>query len=400
MTMQRLNLRKLWTASLMLYIICSSAFSYGALRMLNTYSLYLFLGISALSIILSGKIKLDISVISIALFGLLLLAGMIYTPTAAGKVQGVVYKYLTMAVIVICIIQYIDSVEDIKNIMFAFMLAGFALAVYVYAQYGSEFWSMMRAATDNEYGYVDRLGIELANANMISLFTMVSVLIAAYIVIFDRTTKTKTILCMVVGIFSFVVSMAAASKKSVLLLLVACVCVWLYNSLGNKNINKQIRNVLILIVCIMLFVWLINTLPIFSGIASRMRSLFESFAGGGTLSELNRMAFIEYGLDIWEENPLFGAGTAASIYYFGVYTHNNVIEILMSTGIVGLFLFYGAYPVACYKYLVKARAYKAIDKLSILLFALFVSISPNMYISVAFRGEYPSHHQRFLLTNR
>ena len=47
----------------------------------------------------------------------------------------------------------------------------------------------------------------------------------------------------------------------------------------------------------------------------------------------------------------------------------------MNTGVVGFVLFYGAYPVAIYQYLKNAVKYKGRDKMSILLFALLVSVS-------------------------
>ena len=375
MRTQKIDVKKIWTVTLWIYIICSTAFSYGEWKMLNTYSLYLFLGVSALTMILKMKVKLDISIIPIMLYGLLLLVGMIYTPTSISKVQEIVYKYCTMMVIVLCVIQHIDSIEDVKGIMFAYMIAGLVLAIYVYSLYGSEFWTLMREATENEYGYVDRLGGELMNTNAIGLFTMVSALIAAYNVLFDRTSKIKTVICILVGIFCFIVSMSAASKKSVLLLLVACFCFWLYSSLGNRHLFKQLKYIFLLVASVLVLFWLLNTLPIFSGIASRMTSLLESSGGGGTVSEINRMKFIEQGITIWGENPILGAGTAASIYYFGVYTHNNIIEMLINTGLIGLCLFYAAYPVTAYKYLAYAKSYKDHNMVSVLLFALFVGVT-------------------------
>lgn len=371
----KLDLRKIWTISLVLYIICSSAFSYGSLRMLNTYALYFFLAVSAVNILHRGKVKLNFAVICIVLYALLSLIGMLYTPTSESVVSNVVYNFITMAVIVLCVVQYINRIEDVKIIMFGYMLAGLALAIYVYAQYGNAFWTLMRESTDNNFGQVDRLGSDLTNVNIIGMYTMTSALIAAYHIIFDRTSKWKTAFCAAIGIFCFLVSMAAASKKSILFLLIACLGIWLYTSLGNQNIKKQLRNILILTLCVIGFFWLITTLPMFSGIASRMDSLFASFEGGGTVSEENRFAFVSTGLSVWMDHILFGAGTAASIHYLGVYCHNNFVEILMNTGFVGFVLFYAAYPVGCYEYLANAKIYKAKNNLSILLFALLVSMS-------------------------
>lgn len=367
--------KKIWTFSLVLYIICSSAFSYGSLRMLNTYALYLFLGVSAVNILLTRKVKFNGAVICILLYAFLMFVGVLYTPTSESVARRILYVYVTMAVIVFCVVQYIQSIEDVKTIMFAYMLAGLALAIYVYSQYGSEFWTLMRGATDHSSGYVDRIGDDLTNANRISLFTMISTLIAAYNIIFDRTTKLKTVFCILVGVFCFVISMAAASRKSIIIMLAAFVCIWLYNSWGNKNIAKQIRNFCILIGCLILVYAMITTMPIFSGIAARTEVLLDSLeTGTGTISEINRSSLIKRGFSIWMNNFLFGAGTAASDHYFGTYAHNNVVEILMNSGIIGFMLFYGVYPMTIYKYIKKAKLYRENNKLSILLFAVFVGI--------------------------
>ena len=371
----KLSPRKLWTISLVLYIICSSAFSYGSLRMLNTYALYFFLGISLFNIMTCNKVKLNPAMYCIILYALLMFFGMLYTPTSQSAAQGVLYNYVTMAVIVFCVVQYMRSIEDVKTIMFAYMLAGLALAIYVYAQYGNEFWTMMKEATESDVGNVDRLGGGVTNVNTIGMFTMFSALIAAYNIIFDRTTKKKTWFCLAVGIFCFMVSMAAASKKSVVILLVACICIWLYSSLGNKNSEKQLRNFLILIGCTVLFFWMINTLPIFSAISNRLNSLFDSMDGGsGTVSEANRSAFTKKGLSVWLDNFLIGGGTASSIHYLGVYAHNNYVELLMNSGIFGFALFYGIYPMTISKYFTNAITYKRQNKLSILLFSMFICV--------------------------
>lgn len=371
-----IDLRKWWTISLVLYIICSTAFSYGDLRMLNTYALYFFFGVSIVNIIQKKSIKFNTAAASVIFYMVLLLIGMLYTPTAENKVEAVMYDYITMAVLMFCVVQYIDTVRDVNVIMFSYMLAGLALAIYVYTQYGAEFWTKMQEATEYSSGHIDRLGSELANANTIGMTTGISALIALYYILFDRKCKLRTVICIPITVFCFVVSMAAASKKGVLVLAIALVCFWFYNALGDPDSLKQFRNLLILAGSIAVLLWMITTLPIFSAISARFEELFKMLQGGtGGESEVSRSEFIVKGLSVWLDNPLFGAGTAASIYHLGVYSHNNFVEILMNSGIVGFVVFYGVYPVAGYLYLKNALNYKMLSKLPILLFALLISIT-------------------------
>ena len=384
-----IDLKKWWTISLVLYIICNAAFSYGTLKMLNTYALYFFLGVSIINILCRRSIKFNAAAASVILYLVLLLIGMLYTPTAANKVERELYDYITMAVLVFCVVQYIDTVRDVNIIMFSYMLAGLALAIYVYAQYGNEFWILMQEATDYRPGYVDRLGSDLANANTIGMYTAISALIALYYILFDRKSKLRTVVCVPIMVFCFIVAMAAASKKGVLVLALALVCFWLYSALGDPNILKQFRNLLIMVGGIVLLFWMINTLPIFSGIAARFETLLKSLQGGqGSTSEVSRSEYIDKGIAVWLDNVLFGAGTASSTYHLGVYSHNNFVEILMNTGIVGFLIFYGVYPVNGYLYLRNATSYKIQSKLPILLFALLVSITVCSIGMVYFYDRY------------
>ena len=384
-----IRLKTLWTISLILYIICSSAFSYGELRRLNSLALYFFLGVSALNILQRRRIRLDFAAVTVIVYLLLSLVGMIYTPTASEKVWEVMYNYITMSVLAVCIVQYIDDIRDVHIIIHAYMVAGLALAIYVYSLYGSDFWEIMREAANTRSGSVVRLGSELTNVNTISLCTAISAIIAVYYLVYARTSKIRAVVCSVIAVFCFMVSMAAGSKKSIILIVVCMIAVWLYNMIGTHNFQKQLRNVLLLLGSAMLLLWMINTLPIFSGIAKRIESLFSFFDGGkGTTSEIERFTLLVKGFSVWTDHPFFGAGTASSIFYFGAYSHNNYIEILMNSGFVGFCVFYSVYVYAANKYMKNAVAYRTMDKLSILLFALFLGVTVIGFAMVYYYDRY------------
>ena len=115
--MARINLKKIWTLSLVVYIICSTAFSYGDLRRLNTLALYFFLAISVFNILQMKKIRLNVAAAAIILYLILSLFGMMYTPTATERVWEIMYDYITMSVLALCIIQYIQNKEDVHIIL-------------------------------------------------------------------------------------------------------------------------------------------------------------------------------------------------------------------------------------------------------------------------------------------
>lgn len=320
---------------------------------------------------------------------LIMTVGMLFTPTAFEEASGVMYDYITMAVLSVCIVQYIEDKKDIQTIIYAFMIAGLLLALYVYSMYGSSFWTFMRQSVSETHGSVNRLDGGLANANTISLCTAVSAIIAGYHVLYARTSKWKTVACVFVAAFCFIVSMAAGSKKSVILIFVCVVGIWYYSNIGNHNNTKKIRDLVAVIAAVLLLVWMINTLPIFSGVAQRFRSLFSFLSGeSGTTSEQGRTNLMKAGLEVWLNHPLFGAGTASSIYYLGVYSHNNLLEMLINSGLFGFCVFYAVYVFAAKHYLKKAVIYRETDKYAPLLFALFCGVTVIGFAMVYYYDRY------------
>ncbi len=370
-----INMKTIWIFSLMLYIICSTAFSYGSLRMLNSYALYFFLGVSAFCVFFKRRFKFNGMVLSLILYAILMAVGTLYTPASNSAVSETMYLYITMAVVAICAIQCIDDQQDIKHILTAFMWAGVALAIYVYAQYGNEFWALLQENENAANTNINRLGDEYVNANMIGMCAAISVMIATFKLIAEKNPLWKKALYATIIVFCFVMTMASASKKGILMLAVIAFGIWLYGAIGNRNILHQLRNIVILCLAFVAVYSLIVNVPIFSGIALRIKGLFSTLDGTSTnASDLTRMYMVEKGIEVWWDYPIFGAGTVASDYYFGVYAHNNYVELLMNSGLVGLIVFYIPQFAAFTKYFIDHRGYKRKSKLPALLFALLLAI--------------------------
>lgn len=58
-------------------------------------------------------------------------------------------------------------------------------------------------------------------------------------------------------------------------------------------------------------------------------------------SVYERNAMVDRGLEIWQERPLFGFGIDSFRYISGfeTYSHNNFIDLMVGTGIIGLFIY-------------------------------------------------------------
>lgn len=384
-----IDLKKIWSASAFVYIICSTAFVYGELSMLNVITGVLFWGVSLLCVLIRGKLRLSITVWTLVAYALVMVVGLLYTPAKFSAAGERVYNYTVMMVGALCLTQYVRTVKNIRTILVAYMLAGLALCLYIYAQYGSEFWTLLEEAAESDLTYFQRLDGNLANANTISMAAMISVIIAVYYIGFTRISKISKVLCLAIAGFCLVVSFAAASKKSIILAFVSIFCFWFYGALGDRNFSKKLRDMLIFIAVLFAVVFVLNNVTLFSGVMRRFDVLTEFLQGGkGSVSEQHRMMLITEGLEVWLKYPIFGAGTYSSHYYFGVYSHSNPVEILMNSGVVGLVVFYGSYILAAYQYIKNARCYKAVSNVSTLLFALFLSVTVCGAVMVYYYDRY------------
>ena len=392
----RIDFNKIWTVSAVLFIICSTAFVYGDLSMLNKIAYMAFVIISIICMLYTGKLRFTPAVYALLAYWVIMCIGALYTPTKASAVIKRLYNYSVMAIIGVCMVQYLQSVENLHAVLASYMLAGLALSLYVYAQYGSQFWTLLKEAAESDASYFQRLDGDLANANTIGMTSMISFLIAVYYIGFTKTSLPYKIGCLAIAAFCLVISFAAASKKSIIIAIVSIFSFWFYTVLGDRNFLKNLRSLLIFLVVLLVVVYALNNVPLFSGVMRRFETLTEFLQGGkGSSSEQERMSMITEGLAVWLQHPIFGAGAVSSEYYFGVYCHSNPVEILMNSGIVGFVAFYGIYFVAAYQYIKNARYYKAASNLSQLLFALFASVA---VCGVAQVYYYDRYHMTLLVT--
>lgn len=384
-----INFNKIWSVAVMLFLICSTAFVYGDLSMLNKIAYIGFLIASVFCLLFIGKLRITPSIVMLIAYAIIMIVGAVYTPATREAASERIYNFLVMAAVAFCLVQYIRTVKNLHVIMVSYMLAGLALSLYVYIQYGNQFWTLLEEAAKSDLSYFQRLDGDLANANTISMAAMISVVIAVYYIGFTKVPLPYKLGCLAIAAFCLVVSFAAASKKSIILAVVSIFCFWFYGALGDRNFLKELRSMLIFIAVLFVVAFALNNVTLFSGVMRRFDTLTEFLQGGkGSVSERHRMMMLSEGLEVWLKHPIFGAGTYSSQHYFGVYSHSNPVEILMNSGAVGFVVFYGIYFLAAYQYIKNARYYKAVSNLSMLLFALFLGVAVCGVVMVYYYDRY------------
>jgi len=190
----------------------------------------------------------------------------------------------------------------------------------------------------------------LGNSNKLAK-TMLLGIFASLVLLSSRKTKGWfRIFNNINIILSFYIIVLTVSKKAMIL---APLMILL--SFSFKNI--KIKNILIFIILLFIMIELLITYgdmeqlnTLFELIQKRFDGMFNMVAGeGGDASSKERVYLIEEGSKIFENNPIFGIGLNNSRHFLGKYTHNNYLELLIGTGIIGTVLFYNIYIVTFQK---------------------------------------------------
>ncbi|MBQ2862897.1 MAG: O-antigen ligase family protein, partial [Clostridia bacterium] len=334
---------KLWKFAVFAYIICNTAFaSQSYLMMLNSYALYFLLGISIVCIISSRIVKINLFLFSCAAFMVVLLFGNFYTTSSYAF--SYTYDFFVCLCIVVCILNFVRSSEDVEFIFKSLMIAGIVLDFYVLSIYGSGFIDAIMAQT--------RVGEVAGNVNDVGLKSCYSALIALFFLLNEKNRKARIpyLLVILVGVFF---SLVTASKKVLILLIIGFVFIFIFTG-KKKNVLVIFRNTLIALIASAIVVFLIYNVKYFDYMRVRFDELFDLLInGGGNSSDQKRMRFLIEGFEVFLQKPFFGDGTAASFNYFDTYSHSNFLEIMMNHGMLGFVIYYLCYPVVifrCFKY--------------------------------------------------
>lgn len=358
------SLKSLWKISLLLYIVCNTAFaSKSYLMMLNSYAMYFFLGVSVICIAACGFLRFNLYTLSMLIFIPVMLLGNLYSKSSYAI--SYTYDYFVAFCIVFCIMNYIEGTEDIIFIFKCLMIGGLVLDIYVLSIYGSGFIDAIMSQT--------RVGEVAGNVNDVGLKSCYSALIALYFIFNSNQNKYKPfylILCVVCIFFSLI----TASKKVLILLIIGVVFLFLFNG-KKKNVLKIIRNILLAVSVSLLFIYLVYNVKYFEYLRIRVDELFKTLLNsGGNSSDQKRMRFLIEGMRVFYEHPFLGDGTAASFKYFGTYSHSNFVELLMNHGILGFVCFYFSYPIIIFRCFKKRTLKESETDMTYMCLFLFLSI--------------------------
>lgn len=289
-------------------------------------------------------------------------------------------KLLTFTQIFICmwvLYNYYVRKNSIDDLLSVLKWTGYIISVYSLYFYGySNVFSMMNSGIrlDNDY----------ANVNTIGMCAAYSIIIQIDEFLRSKKISWESLFC----IPAFIMVIATQSRKALLILLISIAMLLI---LRNYNPRKMFINIIRMVIALFAFGIMIRYLSdfeIFAGINHRMEYLVAMFTGEGQIgaSAMIRQKMIELGLEQFWQSPFFGIGIgcphiiANQYLRFDAYLHNGFVEMLAAGGIIGFFIYYGAFV---YLFLKMYKMKTIEDKNKILCFVLLVTLFFREYAMVS-----------------
>ena len=255
-----------------------------------------------------------------------------------------IVKIFCMLIVLYMCFQREKSVDPLLKIG---MWAGYIVCFYTVYYYGLDYFINVLSSST-------RIANEALNANTVGLLGANAIVMTVYYMMYDKPRWWNIIALPTLGILA-----ATGSRKALVFVVAGVALLFVFKSFRSTNIvNSLAKLVTYLTVLIVGFIGILQ-LPMFSEILERMSSMVEAFTGtGGDSSTIVRLMLVDIGWDLFHQSPLIGVGIHnPSVYTYSIfgienyYLHNNYIELLAGTGIIGVVTYYSMYVYLVYNML-------------------------------------------------
>lgn len=307
---------------------------------------YIFLGLSILIFVIDNLIhrgsKIRFGQFQI-MFGLFILYCFM-TSIWALKPSNALSFSRTLIFIYICLFflePHFARGTNTPKFLYAIIWASVIVAVYTIIFYGLDNLIL------SSKSYDIRLENEFSNINTIGIFCALGVVLQ-----FERWVYNKKFEASIPFVFiSFFVAASTQSRKAILLIVLSFVIIVILKNHDKKKIANSATKTIASLLVLIIIIYIIFKLEIFSGLNQRLEQLFYFVSGSGDADSgsLKRKYMFDLGMETWKKYPILGIGLNCTriivMNTIGMdsYLHNNYVELLCATGIIGFFLYYNMY---------------------------------------------------------
>lgn len=328
--------------------------------------LLVFLALEGARIIKTKKIKYCMPIIITFIFAFYCFLSNFWAINSELSIEKSKTLFILSSFLLITYNFFSDVQNAEEYILKIIMYAGIAFSIYVILYYGfGEYFNKLMNG--------ERVGEEINNVNVIGKQISVPIILAIYYYIY--TNKKFYLFSIIIPV---IVSLGTGSRGVLISITIGILLVLFLKDKNNISINKIFKYLVFLIMIAIITIELFK-MPIFSTIFKRFENMTNIVTKNGVIdnSTLERNEFIKVGFQQFLKNPIFGIGVANSGYItitvvpgFFTYLHNNFVELLACTGLIGFGLFYFSHIYIifyCIKYWKKRNKYLNITLIIFLL---------------------------------
>ena len=274
-----------------------------------------------------------------------------------------IVKIFFMLIILYMCYQDKKSVDTLLKIG---MWTGYIVCFYTVYFYGLDYFITVLSSSA-------RIANDALNANTVGLLGANAIVMTLYYMLYDRPRWWNIIALPTLGILA-----ATGSRKALVFVVAGTVLLFIFKSLRSANVVNSIAKIIGSLLVLTIVGIAVLQLPMFSEVLDRMSSMVDAFSGtGGDSSTIIRMALVDIGWDLFYQSPITGVGVNnPSVFTYFVYgkenyyLHNNYIELLAGTGVIGLLAYYSMYIYIAYN-LIRYRNFHSNEYVMVLI--LFLS---------------------------
>lgn len=236
--------------------------------------------------------------------------------------------------------NYYRKEDNVNEVLSIIKWSSFIIVIYSILFYGMDNLIKMVAMEE-------RLENAYANVNTIGMLAATACLIQVDEIIREKKFKWSGLLC----IPAVIMLAITQSRKAFIVLLIGIAMVFILRNIDSKDFRKKVIKVLVTIVIVGSILYLMLSLPVFSGMLERMEGVFAVFSDVGKVDSSTRVRtkMLAIGWEQFQRTPLFGMGMgnphllAAAKIGKDAYLHDNFVELLAGGGIFGFAIYYSMY---------------------------------------------------------
>ncbi|SMP65524.1 O-Antigen ligase [Sphaerochaeta associata] len=181
------------------------------------------------------------------------------------------------------------------------------------------------------------------NANEFGFIFAYGTTVLSYLFLENR----KKIYLPIIVVFS-ILCLLSGSRTALAVMLISFSIQIIGHYTQQGDILKFIKGIFFLgVILILLIILITQNEVLYDILGRRVVTFFESLTGRETSegSTLIRLSMISDALDLFVKKPLLGSGLNTFRIYsgYGTYSHNNYTELLVSIGLVGIFIYYSLF---------------------------------------------------------